>query len=333
MSSSISPGLIPVMLTPFLESGEVDYTGLEALTEWYISSGAKGLFAVAQSSEMFELTPEERLACANCVVKAAAGRVPVVASGTFPPLGPNGEHLEEQAASVRAMYETGVAAVVVLASCMATKEEDETQFKANLEKLLELTPGVPLAQYECPAPYHRKCSAETLSWIAKTGRFHFHKDTSRHCPLLSEKLAAIKAADLPASNPFRFFNGNVTGLLHSLREGGSGASVVCANLYPHLVAWLCENFDKADGAKVEKVQRFLTIADPLLKVYYPASAKVYVKEMCGVNIGHRVRSATQFPSEEGPEREELMLRFDALHKWAAEVAEEVGATPGSPPVC
>jgi 4-hydroxy-tetrahydrodipicolinate synthase len=315
------------MLTPFLESGDIDYKGLEELVEWYIGSGAKGLFAVAQSSEMFQLTPDERLASARCVVRAVAGRVPVVASGTFPPLGPAGQGLEQMASSVQEMHSTGVTAVVVLASCMATKEEDEAQFKENLERLLELTPGVPLAQYECPAPYHRRCSPELLSWIARTGRFYFHKDTSRHCPLLSEKLAAIREADLPPSNPFRFFNGNVTGLLHSLREGGSGASVICANFYPHIVAWLSENFNKAEPEKVESVQRFLTVADALIKVNYPASAKVYLKEKCGVNISPYVRSGAAFPASPGPEREELLLRFDALHKWAEEVARDCGATP------
>jgi len=143
--------------------------------------------------------------------------------------------------------------------------------------------------------------------------------------MLSEKLAAIKAAGLSDSNPFRFYNGNVTGLLHSLREGGSGGSVVCANFYPNLVAWISENFDKAPVEKVEKVQRFLTIADSLIKVNYPASAKFYVKYKCGVDISPKCRAGTPFPAEDGPEREELMLRFDALHRWAEEVAAEVEA--------
>jgi 4-hydroxy-tetrahydrodipicolinate synthase len=38
-------GFIPVMLTPFLDSGEVDYAGLRALTDLYLEAGATGLFA------------------------------------------------------------------------------------------------------------------------------------------------------------------------------------------------------------------------------------------------------------------------------------------------
>jgi 4-hydroxy-tetrahydrodipicolinate synthase len=107
----------------------------------------------------------------------------------------------------------------------------------------------------------------------------------------------------------------------------SGASCISANFYPHILAWLCDNFNKADPGKVEAVQRFLTVADAVIKVNYPASAKVYLKEKCGVNIGPFVRAASAFPATPGPEREELMLRFDALHKWAEEVATDCGAIP------
>jgi 4-hydroxy-tetrahydrodipicolinate synthase len=45
------------------------------MVEWYIASGCTGLFAVCQSSEMYHMTDEERLAVARAVVKQADGRV------------------------------------------------------------------------------------------------------------------------------------------------------------------------------------------------------------------------------------------------------------------
>lgn len=330
--TALAPGVIPVMLTPFLDNGEVDYPGLEALVEWYIASGSKALFSVAQSSEMFKLKPEERLGVATTVLKTVASRIPVVASGSFPPLGAGGAGIEEQAASVRAMHATGVTAVVLLASCLADKSEGEDQMKANLQKLMELTPGIQLALYECPAPYHRKCSEEMLVFMAQSGRFYFHKDTSRHCPLLKTKLAAIKGAGLSADNPFRFYNGNVTGLLFSLREGGNGASVISANFYPHIIGWLCANWDKADVALVEKAQMFLTVADAVIKVNYPASAKTYLKTQVGIDIGNKVREGNAFPEADGPEGEELLLRLENLKKWADQVSAELGVTPAAAPV-
>jgi 4-hydroxy-tetrahydrodipicolinate synthase len=76
-------GVWPVMLTPFRGDGSVDWRGLDALTEWYLTSGVAGLFAVCLSSEMYELTHAERVQVAAHVVKRSAGRVPVVAAGAF----------------------------------------------------------------------------------------------------------------------------------------------------------------------------------------------------------------------------------------------------------
>ncbi len=72
-------GVWPVMLTPFTESGEVDYTSLERLVEWYEENGVQGLFATCQSSEVFCLSLEERIKITQTVVKRA--RIPVIASG------------------------------------------------------------------------------------------------------------------------------------------------------------------------------------------------------------------------------------------------------------
>ncbi len=83
MQNSLPQGFIPVMLTPFTENGEIDFEGLTQLTEFYLEAGAAGLFANCLSSEMFELTEEERLAITQHVVKVTDGRVPVVATGTF----------------------------------------------------------------------------------------------------------------------------------------------------------------------------------------------------------------------------------------------------------
>src|SRR5690606_14572829 len=74
---------IPVMLTPFTESGSVDFGGLTKLTEFYLRAGAAGLFANCQSSEMFSLSGEEQHAIVDHVVRVADGAVPVVATGTF----------------------------------------------------------------------------------------------------------------------------------------------------------------------------------------------------------------------------------------------------------
>ena len=78
-----SKGFIPVMLTPFLSDGNIDYPALTRLTELYLRAGASGLFANCLSSEMFELTNQERIQVIKHVINVVGNEVPVVATGTF----------------------------------------------------------------------------------------------------------------------------------------------------------------------------------------------------------------------------------------------------------
>ena len=126
-------GVWPVMLTAFTGNRQIDWDGVDRLTDWYIASGAAGLFAVCGSSEMSELTAEERLALAERVVKRANGRVRVIATGTF------GGTIEQQSVFVQRMADTGVAAVVCLVNKLAEQDQTDEFWKANVEQLLEKT--------------------------------------------------------------------------------------------------------------------------------------------------------------------------------------------------
>src|SRR5690606_16039270 len=117
--SKKNKGFIPVMLTPFTDAGAVDYDGLTRLTELYLEAGAAGLFANCLSSEMFELSDEERLAVTRHVVKVAGGTAPVVATATF------GGPIRQQADFVKRMYDTGIDAGIVITNMLADEDAPE----------------------------------------------------------------------------------------------------------------------------------------------------------------------------------------------------------------
>jgi hypothetical protein len=83
-TGSIAPGIWPTMVTPYTPDGHLDFDALAAQMEWYVAHGAHGVFAVCQSSEMFFLTLNERVALARRVVELARGRIGVIASGESP---------------------------------------------------------------------------------------------------------------------------------------------------------------------------------------------------------------------------------------------------------
>ena len=73
-------GCIPILCTPFLEDGAVDYESLERQVDWVINEGASGVATLALASEGYKLTEAERDEVSEVVVARVAGRVPVVIS-------------------------------------------------------------------------------------------------------------------------------------------------------------------------------------------------------------------------------------------------------------
>ena len=69
------------MITPFKEDMSIDYDGVQKIIEWYDRMGVTGIFAVCQSSEMFELDSSERLELAKFVINNTPKHIQVVASG------------------------------------------------------------------------------------------------------------------------------------------------------------------------------------------------------------------------------------------------------------
>lgn len=270
-------GVWPVMLTPFTEDNQIDEKGLRALVDWYIASGVKGLFAACQSSEIHELSFEERMRIAEITVDAAAGRVPVVASGH------TSDSLEDQAKDINTMWKTGVDAVILLTNRLAAQDESDEVWIGNYHKLEKMIdPEIKLGVYECPRPYKRLLSIPVITEIAKTGRFYFLKDTCCVAAEIREKLKAIEGTNL------KLYNANATTALESLRDGAAGYSGVMANFHPELWVWLCEHYnDRPENA--DRVQEVLMAASLIERQLYPVNAKWHLKEIEGLPITTKCR--------------------------------------------
>ncbi|MGZ5254568.1 MAG: dihydrodipicolinate synthase family protein [Flavitalea sp.] len=272
--NDIKRKFIPVMITPFLENGNVDYDGLTAITELYLESGAAGLFANCLSSEMFELSDAERLNIVGHVVKVANGSIPVVATGTF------GGTIKEQSEFVNKVYDKGTQAVIVNSNILTAETAPDVEFNEKMYELLSLTEDIPLGFYECPVKYKRLVSPEQLREFVGTGRVIYHKDTCCDIGQVREKLKQTEGIN----NHFGFYDAYLGHAVESLRLGSSGLSCIQGNFWPELIVWLCENFDNPQlFYEVEKVQAFLNEKMDVVHSIYPIIAKYYLQKR-GINI-------------------------------------------------
>lgn len=305
MNDKFPNGVYPVMLTPFTEGNKVDFESLEKLVNWYIGKGVAGLFAVCQSSEMFFLSLEERVAIGKFVKDCANGRAPVVTSGHI------SDSLEEQAKELTAIAETGADAVILLTNRLAKEDESDEVWLENLKKLLTMIPqDVPLGFYECPYPYKRVITPELLKRCADTGRFYFIKDTSCDIENMKAKLEVIRGTSL------KLYNANTSTLLETLELGAAGYSGVMANFHPELYVALCDIY-KRDKKKARDIADFATIASLIERQVYPVNAKYYQKSIGNfASIQTRTKASGLLNATCVLEIEQLVRLTEAFEKQA-----------------
>ena len=295
MSDINEKKFVPVMVTPFTEQGKIDYKTVSALIDFYIAAGVKGFFANCLSSEMYALTPEERLSLTRHVVKHVNGRMPVVATGSF------GETTKERAEFAKEIYHTGINAVILITSHFAKKEESDEIMLANFHEFFDLTDNIPMGTYECPAPYKRILTPEAFTSLLETNRLVYHKDTSLDFPLVKAKLDLIKG------NRIEFYDAHTPNTMNALQHGAKGMSAIAGNFYPEIFVWMCNH---ANDPKLQKevawLQAELTKADSIISASYPMSSKYFLHKR-GLNILPVSRTS---PS---PLTDQQMQTLDGVH--------------------
>lgn len=277
--SNVARGVYPTMITPFTADNRVDYDAVEKVTEWYAENGCEGVFAVCQSSEMFYLSLDEKINIANKVMSVAKKQsrpMSVVCSGH------TSDSIEAQAEELNAMIETGADAVVLVSNRFDLKNEGDSVWIKNAEKLLSKLPSdAKLGIYECPVPYKRLLTREILDWCKDTGKFLFIKDTCCNPDLLVERLEQLEGSGI------ELFNANSQTLLHTLKHGAAGFSGIMGNFYPALFVWLCREF-KNHPIEAEHLQELITMCS-FAGMSYPVTAKYYLSSI-GIDMDLHTRS-------------------------------------------
>lgn len=289
------------MLTPFTRTNEVDIPGLERLTALYLEAGSNGLFANCLSSEMYQLTETERLLITKTVVNQCQGQTPVVATGTF------SRDVATNVEFIKRIYDTGIQAVILISSMLVEPDESEDILKARLEQIVAQTGSIPLGVYECPMPYKRLLSPSLMAWMASTGRFVYHKDTSCNSP------AIVRKAEAVSGTGFGLYNADTTTALDSLDAGFRGISPISANFYPEPYSYLLKEY-WANGRteSINRLHALLTMMDRVTHNFYPYAAKVFLQRR-----GLKIETNTRIPAEALPNVDQLRIKalmdsFNAL---------------------
>ncbi len=144
-------GIWPVAPTPFLDNGQVDYDGMRRVLDCMIDQGSTGICILANFSEQFLLSDEEREKLTRLSLEHVAGRVPVIVTIS---------HFATPIAVARARLarDLGAAAVMMMppyhgALLKGTAEQSFEQFRAVGEVGIPImVQDAPLSGVDLPVP-------------------------------------------------------------------------------------------------------------------------------------------------------------------------------------
>jgi len=216
-------GSMPALVTPF-RNGELDLDALKQLVEWQIGEGSTGLVPVGTTGESPTLSHEEHECVVEQVVKAAAGRVPVIA-------GAGSNNTLEGIRFVEFAAKVGADAALVVTPYY--NKPTQRGMIAHFTSLHDCS-DVPIIIYNIPGRSVVDMTPETMGELAKLPRIIGVKDATGDVARVSQQRASCGA-------DFIQLSGEDASALGFNAHGGVGCISVTANVAPKL----CADFQKA----------------------------------------------------------------------------------------
>lgn len=143
MALPVYTGVFPVAPTPFLDNGDLDLEGMKRVLDCMIDQGVDGICVLANYSEQFVLTDEERETLTQLCLAHVAGRVPVIVTVS---------HFSTRIAAERAAraQRAGAAMLMLMPPYHgATLRADETRMVEHFQRVAEAAP-IPIMLQDAP---------------------------------------------------------------------------------------------------------------------------------------------------------------------------------------
>jgi len=229
-------GSFPALVTPF-KDGELDLDTLKKLVEWHIDHGSHGLVPVGTTGESPTLSHREHELVIEEVVKAAAGRIPVIA-------GAGSNNTVEGVRLIQHAESVGADAALVVTPYY--NKPTAAGLIAHFTSLHDAS-NLPIVIYNIPGRSVIDMKPDTMGELAKLPRIIGVKDATGDIARVSQQRAACGA-------DFVQMSGEDATALGFNAHGGVGCISVTANVAPKLCAEFQEATLAGDYAKALEYQ-------------------------------------------------------------------------------
>ena len=211
-------GSMPALVTPF-KDGALDLDTLQALVEWHIAEGSDGIVPVGTTGESPTLSHEEHETVVEAVVRAVAGRVPVIA-------GAGSNNTVEGIRLIRHAEKVGADAALVVTPYY--NRPTQAGLIAHFTALHDCC-ALPIVIYNIPGRSVVDMTPDTMGQLAKLPRIIGVKDATGRIERVSQQRASC-------GKDFIQVSGEDATALGFNAHGGVGCISVTANVAPRLCA-------------------------------------------------------------------------------------------------
>jgi 4-hydroxy-tetrahydrodipicolinate synthase len=250
-------GSMVALVTPMADDGRLDLAALDALVEWHVAEGTDAIVAIGTTGEASTLEGEEQFEVVARCVRAAAGRIPVIAGAT--------SNATAHAVQLSRRAEAVGADAVLSAAPYYNKPGQEglyRHFRAVAEAV-----SVPVLLYNVPSRTITDILPETVERLAQlpnvkgikeaTGDLKRAQDIRKRC-----------------GKDFLLISGDDATAREFMLQGGCGVISVTANVAPKLMHALTVAARAGDAAKAAAIDAELA---PLHKALFVESNPIPVK--------------------------------------------------------
>lgn len=268
MRQPVFNGVCPALVTPFTETGAVNYDALAALIERQLQAGVDAVCICGTTGETPTLSIREQIALISFCVKQVGGRVKVIAGA-----GSNDTH----AALYLSQHAQDAGADALLLVTPYYNKTTQAGLAAHYETIAQKV-NVPIVLYNVPGRTGLSFTAETYQRLAQDPIINGVKEASGNFALISHTRSVCP-------DDFYIWSGNDDQVVPMMALGAKGVISVAANLMPEVMVEmtsLCmeDRFTEAAALQIRYVELF----DALFDEVNPIPIKAALK-LSGLDVG------------------------------------------------
>lgn len=258
-------GVATAMVTPMREDGSINYPMFRELLEYQIAHKADAVVVAGTTGESATLTDEEHIELVRFAVKAAKGRIPVIAGA--------GSNNTAHAVSMSKECEKAGADALLHVTPYYNKASQQGLF-LHFQACAQAT-RLPIILYNVPSRTGVNIYPATYKRLSAFDNIVACKEASGNFSQLA-KIASLCKEDLS------IYSGNDDQITSSLALGGKGVISVMSNILPEETHQICQAFFDGDSATSDTIQmEYLELIEALFMDVNPIPIK---QAMCAMGF-------------------------------------------------